>query len=334
MTAAFASRDTKGGPDWALAFADFHARHRDVKGRKLVFTAVFNAAMEAFIMCPEVPLVWRVLAWIWRLSWGNDSDYCVDDIGGSPMGQQACADHFGVKKQRVHDCVVLLRELNFVLPPDGHKLYPVDDPTRNAPQSDSAENVKSPGPSGLFEEFNSEWKVRDLADFQELESAEATVNRIKIVRLGKYKKWLKGRSNSPQTIKPNIQHSPAVSLVAHPPSSSAFSSMEETPPAGRQASTVEPACLWHGTLRTILAKASPPDVLGDSMFGRIAAHLTEELLPQFKTAVLSATTIRKWSGIEAIAKQVAARGLVAAGNGSGDESLMERAMRIRGISNG
>jgi hypothetical protein len=69
------------------------------------------------------------------------------------------------------------------------------------------------------------------------------------------------------------------------------------------------------------------------MFARIAAHLTEELLPQFETAVLSAPGIRKWTGIEAIAKQVAARGLVA-GNGSGGESLMERAMRIRGVSHG
>jgi len=105
------------------------------------------------------------------------------------------------------------------------------------------------------------------------------------------------------------------------------------PPAGRQASSVEPACLWHGTLRTILAKASPPDVLGDSMFRRIAAQLTEELLPQFETAVQSATGIRKWSGIEAIAKQVTARGLVAS-NGSGAESLMESMAKLRGISHG
>jgi hypothetical protein len=68
------------------------------------------------------------------------------------------------------------------------------------------------------------------------------------------------------------------------------------------------------------------------MFARIAAHLTEELLPQFETAVQSATGIRKWPGIEAIAKQVAARGLVAAGNGSGSESLMEQMARLRGLS--
>lgn len=196
---------TNGGPDWALAFAEFHARHRDVKGKKLVFTAIFNAAMDAFIMCPEVPLVWRVLAWIWRHSWGNSSDFCVDGIGGDPLGQQACADQFGVDKRRVHDCVALLRGLNFILPPNGHKLYPIDDPSQPPPKDPTTNDVESPGPSGLFTAFCDEWKVRDLADFQELESHEAAVNRIKIVRLGKYKEWLRGRSNHAQTIKPNIQ---------------------------------------------------------------------------------------------------------------------------------
>src|SRR5436305_1244180 len=120
------------GPDWVQAFAEFHKRHRDKNGKKLVFTAVFNAAMDAFISCAEVPLVWRVLAWIWRHSWGNDSDYCVDAIGGKPIGQQACADEFDIEKQRISDCVATLRVLYFVLPSTGHKLYPVDDPTRTA----------------------------------------------------------------------------------------------------------------------------------------------------------------------------------------------------------
>jgi hypothetical protein len=194
-----------GGPDWALAFAEFHARHRDVKGKKLVFTAIFNAAMDAFITCSEVPLVWRVLAWIWRCSWGKDSDYCVDGIGGSPLGQQACADQFGVDKRRVHDCVTILRQLNFVLPPDGHKLYPVDDPTNPPPKDPNTTDVESPDPSGLFREFCDEWKVRSLADFRELESAEATVNRLKIVRLEQFREWRKARSNHAQTIKPNTQ---------------------------------------------------------------------------------------------------------------------------------
>jgi hypothetical protein len=50
--------------------------------------------------------------------------------------------------------------------------------------------------------------------------------------------------------------------------------------------------------------------LDEPMFRRIASHLTEELLPQFKTESEKANNIRKWAGYESIAKQVAACGLV------------------------
>jgi hypothetical protein len=63
------------------------------------------------------------------------------------------------------------------------------------------------------------------------------------------------------------------------------------------------------------------------MFLKIASHLTEELLPQFKIAVEAAPTIRKWPGIETIAKQVAARGLVmsaSAGAGGKEDPLLKR----------
>jgi hypothetical protein len=47
------------------------------------------------------------------------------------------------------------------------------------------------------------------------------------------------------------------------------------------------------------------------MFQRIASHLSEDLLPQFKTEAEKAKKeIRKWAGYETKAKQVAARGVV------------------------
>lgn len=92
-----------------------------------------------------------------------------------------------------------------------------------------------------------------------------------------------------------------------------------------------PACLpgWYSKLHEILEHASPPDVLTEPMFRRIASHLREELLPQFQTAVDAATTIRKWAGIESIAKQVAERGLVmaASANGSKEDPLLEKLKR-------
>lgn len=205
------------GPDWAATFAEFHRRHRDVDGKKLVFTAIFNAAMDAFILCAEVPLVWRVLALIWRYSWGNSSDYCVDQIGGEFLGQKAFAKKLGVDNRRVNDCVALLRDLYFVLPGHGHKLYPVDDPAQAASQTDNSENPKYPVPSGYFADFCVEWKIRSLADFEDLESAEATVNRIKKSRLEEYRVWRRGRTIHAMPIRTQPSKlEPSVSVIEPP----------------------------------------------------------------------------------------------------------------------
>jgi hypothetical protein len=72
---------------------------------------------------------------------------------------------------------------------------------------------------------------------------------------------------------------------------------------------------WYASLRVLLAdkqvfRCGVP--LDEPMFRRIASHLTEELLPQFKTESQNANNIRKWAGYESIAKQVAACGLVPA----------------------
>lgn len=66
---------------------------------------------------------------------------------------------------------------------------------------------------------------------------------------------------------------------------------------------------WHGQLREILESCPVPTPIDEPMFHRIAAHLSAALLPQFKQASEHAK-IRKWSGYEAIAKQVATRGPV------------------------
>jgi hypothetical protein len=191
------SGDSPNGTEWAVVFASFHARHRDKDGRKLKFTAVFNAAMDAFIGASEIPLEWRVLAWIWRYSWGNDSDWCVDKIGGEAIGQQACADFFGVDKQRVNDAVMVLRTLNFVAPKTGHKLVPVDDPSQyESPVPNGLSDDESPAPSGLFESFCQQWKSAHQADFRELQSAEETVSRIKKIRLGEYREWRRARTSA------------------------------------------------------------------------------------------------------------------------------------------
>lgn len=79
-----------------------------------------------------------------------------------------------------------------------------------------------------------------------------------------------------------------------------------------------PGAAWHGKLRLMLKALPLPNGLDEPMFQRIARHLTEELLPQFESAAKVATGIKKWSGYEAIAKQVAARGLVKATSVGGE----------------
>jgi len=186
--------------NWSRLFTEFHARHRDANGKKLKFTAVFNTHMEVFIRESEVPLEWRFLAWIWRHAWGNNSDYAVKDISGAQLRQADFADEARVEKQRVSDAAVLLRGLNFLVTGTGQKLYPVDDPTQKPPPSGPDGNVKSPSLRGLFREFCEEWKVRASTDFQELESAEATVSRLKKVRLGLFKEWKRARTSGGRII--------------------------------------------------------------------------------------------------------------------------------------
>ncbi len=122
------------------------------------------------------------------------------------------------------------------------------------------------------------------------------------------------------------------------PSSSGSPFIKENPSAGGRAEKVPPvvenrtgepppARPWLNQLRQILKALPLGTVLDEPMFLKIASHLTEELLPQFKTAAEKAAKIRKWSGYEGIAKQVAARGLVRTAAAGGGESYFERRAR-------
>lgn len=243
-----------GSGDWAQVFASFHDRHRDGKGRKLKFTLVFNVTMEAFIGNPEVPIEWRVLAFIWRHSWGNASDTVVDKIGANacPLRQNDIASRLGVPHRRISESVILLREMNYLASDTGYLIQPIEDPTLNSGEQKANQ---FPAPSGLFFDFCSLWKVQALADSQELESAEATVNRIKKVRLGQYKKWLRARTKSGASLiqplnPPNIikseetSSSSALPVVAPPPA-------QEPPEQNAKAEEEEGGSSIYQTLKSL-----------------------------------------------------------------------------------
>ena len=211
----FTRRLPNGNKEWAEIFANFHARHRDPEGKRLQYTIVFNTAIESLMVNSEVPLEWRVLAFIWRMSWGYSSDFAVDSIGGKRIGQTVCAEALHVDKRRVSDAVVLLRGMGYLLPGKGQALYPSD----CLPSADSrAEPVVKVRALADFSAFLDFWKVQAPADFQELESAEATVKRVKTVRLGLYRKWKRDRTNGD----PSLYTTPTTQPVKGGTSSSAL----------------------------------------------------------------------------------------------------------------
>jgi hypothetical protein len=90
------------------------------------------------------------------------------------------------------------------LPGKGQALYPSD----CLPSADSSVEPGS----------NLRSKVRAPADFEQLESAEATVKRLKIVRLGLYRKWKRDRTNGG----PSLYTTPTTQQVNWVSSSSAL----------------------------------------------------------------------------------------------------------------
>lgn len=185
---------TNGGADWGRMFADLQDAYRGPDGRRPSYTAVFNSHLDALIAEKvAVPLEWRLLAWIWRKSWGNNSECAVDKIGGKALGQNDAAEAFGVRKQRISECVAILRELNFLLCNHRYELYPVVDPTtqkriKGEPES-GAQRTHRP-----FFAFLEDWKVRSTADFEAFESARAEYERVREVRWQAYQEWRRGRT--------------------------------------------------------------------------------------------------------------------------------------------
>ena len=182
---------SNGVTEWGRMFADLQDKHAK-DGKRPSYTAVFNDHLDALIAESEVPLEWRFLAWVWRKSWGHNSDCAVDRIGGKALGQNDAAEAFGVRKQRISECVSILHLLNFLLCDQGHKLYPVVDPT----QQKRRESEKMSGRVRTFDLFLEEWKVRSAADFQALESARGEVEKLRKVQFAAYQEWRRGRTSS------------------------------------------------------------------------------------------------------------------------------------------
>jgi hypothetical protein len=190
--------------DLSQLFKEFHSRHRDAAGNKLQFTAVFNTFLDSMIDNPKLDMVWRAIIWVVRMAWGYDSDFAVKTFEGAAVSFADFGRRVDIDRRRASEIFVLAAATKYLSIQDG-LLYPTDQPAQTAksnkkshlsdegrvfpdtidcPVNLSSSPVNLPSPYLLW---CLSWKRAYPTDNAELEAAEATVKRIKFVRLGLYR---------------------------------------------------------------------------------------------------------------------------------------------------
>ena len=145
----------------------------------LIFTKDFQTRQQALMHDPLATVGERVMAWILRRSWGEYVLYAIRE-DGEPAYQRDCARELGIDKKAVSKAVAYLQGRGY-LEDQPKMLYPII-----APQLTSPVNTREKSPE--WATFFENWKVAHSADFQELEVARSTVERIRKVILSEYKK--------------------------------------------------------------------------------------------------------------------------------------------------
>lgn len=158
----------------------------EAKTKGLSFTKDFRTRQEALMRDPLATIGERVMAWILRRSWGEYSLYTIKD-DGTPAYQVDCANELGIDKRKVSNAVAYNQRRGY-LENQPKKLYPVIAPISGDPPQ---KVTRSPD----FLQFIEDWKVTHSADFQELEVARSTVERIRKVILSEYKKSRRPNQN-------------------------------------------------------------------------------------------------------------------------------------------
>jgi hypothetical protein len=151
----------------------------ETKTKGLIFTKDFQTRQEALMHDPLATVGERVMAWILRRSWGEYVLYAIKD-DGEPAYQRDCARELKLDKKAVSHAVAYYQNRGY-LENQPKKLYPVISPVLVGPPK---KVVRSPD----FLQFIENWKVAHSSDFQELEVARSTVERIRKVILSEYKK--------------------------------------------------------------------------------------------------------------------------------------------------
>ena len=290
----------------------------DEATRGITFTKDFNSAVEALIVDPLATYGQRFLAWLKRRSWGNYRLYAVTEDGD--IATQADAEReLGVDK-RIISNLVRFYERRGYLYREGKAMYPV-----LSPQFDP--NFQKVTRSSDFLEFMESWKVTHSTDFQELEVARSTVERLRKVILSEYQKSQRARTNGVPTLYESGRVSESNTTAdERAPLENGTPPLEDTLARTPQEDSQKllgrrrhDAPDWHDRVANYLEILPIPTVLDKPMLMQITEMLSEDLVEPFEAATdpkkgtkYAATSkdgkgIRNWAGVLSIAKQVAAR---------------------------
>jgi len=113
---------------WKERAKEFFEQVESETGRKLKWVPVFTDIIEIQMHDVRFSLAWRLLAWVWRTSWGNYSLCCVE-VDSSlqvirTLTQRNAATEFEELPQRINEAVALLREMGYLKPQTGFSLVP------------------------------------------------------------------------------------------------------------------------------------------------------------------------------------------------------------------
>jgi len=288
--------------------ADFRERRGAFESATagITFTKDFNPALEAVMYDPLETIASRVLAWIKRTSWGNQSLYCIrprndSDKDGRLMSwteafQVDCARDLGIDKRRVSAAMSYFVRRGYAeMRGTAKMIYPIVSPVLADPPNKDEKSAE-------YRTFLQDWKVSHSTDFQELEVACSTVKRLRKVLLCAYKEWRTSRtsasdSNKEERKERHIERTPL------PPDNPSQVQVGR-PVVDDSNKSLKNAVEEHLNTFPI------PDPLTPETIEEVARHITTpENLEQFKAATSpDRLQARKWILLIRIAERVARDG--------------------------
>jgi hypothetical protein len=160
----------------------------------LFFTKDFHSAQEAIMRDRTLTPFDRVMAWLKRYSWGEQSLWAIGK-DGHPRIQADCAAELGLTKSVVSRTIAFMQARGYV---------------ENRPKMLWLVIAPVLGPNPPLDEkspewttFLEDWKVANSSNFAELEVARATVDKIRKIIRSDYKIWKKSQAvgtNAPATL--------------------------------------------------------------------------------------------------------------------------------------